>query len=224
MGDGGYTLRTFGTEILVVGIGVLAGLAGETWLSNLQGAADAREALVAVGEDLDADLGEMRSVLGTQRALADSLDFILSGASNTEILERAGLLMQTGLTQSPTVYPRRGAYAAMSTAGHFTRLRDPELTNALTSVYERDYARLEYQGTLYDADMADAWDAYRRVFDWQSGAVIENDPVAQVRFINELRLWRLWIDNYRALLEDTSEKVSVVQEQLHTSERDGGTP
>jgi hypothetical protein len=123
---------------------------------------ETREALEALGQlvlELHQDGADLVEIRQAQEGLSTHYEMILRWLSEPSSIP--GDSMTASLTsleiENRTLFPRKGSWNTMVTAGQLPDLEAPELVTLLGNLYENVIPRLEYNGQYYDTDLSTAF-------------------------------------------------------------------
>jgi hypothetical protein len=202
-------------QILIVVIGVYLGITFEAMVSDRDRTREAQSTLQYLVADMRRDDADMTRILAEQqsqqRDYAEIAAWLSSPQANSS--QRIDSLLWK-VTNSPTVYPRRGVYASMIAAGHVAQL-DQDLASAIVNLYENVYTRLAANGEHYDYTLErDYFPAYNRSWDPGRRALLTSDPVERIRFRNNVRIMDSWSRYYADLVAQSQGELRAVLGKL----------
>lgn len=208
----------FSTEIVIIVISVSISM----WFGNLsedtKNEEIAQEFLKGIGRDLEHDLLEMKedSLALQQQYL--SANFILDLNDNKTISDDsiAHFLKKTNniFWTTTLLVPNNGKYQGAKGAGHFRHIKNIELMNAITDLYEERIPLLlqaENDYLLYKHENLDNWDLRRNVREsvyaiqprtfYQSNYIQKYSKHARGGILNILGQYHLTMSETRKILQ-----------------------
>lgn len=144
--------RRFLGEALLIIVSVYVAIVLEGLSSDRERREEANDALLQLRGELVLDRTDAQRVLEYQRGLASDYTTLIDwlGHPATMPTDSAGALLKRISLSNPTAYPRKGAWAALSSTGLLSAIDDPELVIRIADHYENLVARVEYNGNDYD--------------------------------------------------------------------------
>lgn len=114
--------------------------------------ADAVNGLAQLRAELVLDRQDARSVLDRQREIGEKYEQLIAWLDRPEVMpaDSFGTVLNDVAFSNPTAYPRKGAWAMLSSSGLLSAVEDPELIVHIADHYENLVARVEYNGKDYD--------------------------------------------------------------------------
>jgi hypothetical protein len=209
-------------QIVILVIGVFLGITFEGIAADWDRAGKAYAAVVQLLGDVKRDSADMTRIIAAQQARVRDFSEIAQWLANPRDLVSARIdSLLESVTTSPTVYPRRGLYTSMMSAGQIALLSD-RLSADIVNLYENVYTRLAANGEHHDYSLErDFFPAYARAWDPSRRALITPDPTERVRFRNHVLLMRAWSDYYSKLVAENQVELRSVMAGIQTS-RHGG--
>jgi len=173
-------------EIVIVVIGVYIGI----FLGDIQAEQKFKKetdtALAALEAELRLDLVRLDEVIAVQTNMVDQQRRLID-LLNTEPFDREqiGDLLIRVINDNSTFYPNRAAYKSMESAGYLAGLPNEELRLHLTRLFEREYARQDFNSVKYDElgfqfgmeHISQNWDRDKKEFlveETTAAAMLEN--------------------------------------------------
>lgn len=143
--------RLFG-EALLIFVSVYVAIVLEGRSAERGREEEAREALRQLRAELVLDRTDAGRVVEAQRGIATDYEDLIrwSGSPTTMPTDSFGVVVRRVGVSNPTAYPRKGAWAALSSTGLLSAIRDPELVVRVADHYENLVTRVEYNGNDYD--------------------------------------------------------------------------
>lgn len=132
----GRSLRKYGTELVIVFVGVWLSLAAEGWRQGRNDSLTARGSTARIAQDLDSDLADLQLNLNRARAGVDNARWLLlrgvAPDAPVDSLQRA-----LSATQFCSVFiENRGEYAALRNSGRLGIIDDADLRQRTVQQYE----------------------------------------------------------------------------------------
>ena len=206
-------------EAVIIVASVFVAVLLEGLAEDSSRSAAAHTSLAQLAEELRADREDLAEVRLRQEELSVVYDDLLRwlavpgtipGDSVQSALDRVAFLNRT-------MYPRRGAWSAMTSTGQLVWVDDQILASRLAKMYESTHSKLEYMGQDYDFNVNEfsrlsipqAWDSQR-----EQPRV--NGPADVIELRGQLRYLRLsWNNYYLDLLDDYGSEMDELLRDLH---------
>lgn len=163
--------KRFLGEAAVIVISVYVAIVLEGASSERGRRAAAMDGLAQLRAELVLDRDEASAVLDQQRRIGAKYEQLVAWLDRPEAMpaDSFGAMLNDVAFSNPTAYPRKGAWAMLSSSGLLSAIEDPELIVSIADHYENLVARVEYNGKDYDellnATMIEtvpvAWDRVR---------------------------------------------------------------
>ncbi len=218
-------LVRWGAEALIIVSSVFVAVFLEGLANDLSSSADAHTSLVQLSEELRADRADLVGVRQSQEDLSVVYDNLLAWLSTPESMPSDSV--QAALDRvaflNRTMYPRRGAWSAMTSTGQLVWVDDQVLATRLARLYESTHSKLEYMGQDYDFNVNEfsrlsipqAWDFHRE------RARIDG-PADLIELRGQLRYLRLsWNNYYLDLLDEYGSEMDELLRDLEGYLSDG---
>jgi hypothetical protein len=202
-------------QILIVVIGVYLGITFEAMVSDRDRTRQAQSTLEYLVADMKRDDADMTRIIAEQQAQQRDYAEIAAWLGSARASSSAHIdSLLWKVTNSPTVYPRRGVYASMIAAGHVAQL-EQDVASAIVNLYENVYTRLAANGEHYDYTLErDYFPAYNRAWDPDRRSLLMADPVERVRFRNTVRIMESWSRYYSDLVTQSRSELRAVLQQI----------
>ena len=198
-------------QIVIVIIGVYLGITLERRAADRDQTRKAEASLVQLMGDLRRDEADMLRVQREQELQTRDYREIAQWLAAPRAQSSAHIdSLLRKVTNSPTVYPRRGIYESMVAAGQLALL--PETVRGdVGNLYENIYTRLAANGEQYDYSVErDFFPAYAAAWDPARKQLITTAAGDRVRFRNVVLLMAAWSEYYAMLLADSQREVAEV--------------
>jgi hypothetical protein len=139
---------TLAGEALAIGLGVFLSLWADEWRTNRSIAADSRESLARVAQNLSDDAAELARLSGVNQRRVDAIQALLTtdpdaSDASTTMAELIPFALESSLLR-----PSGQEYEALQSSGRLGLVANAELLGALALYYERR----EYAATLFVLD------------------------------------------------------------------------
>lgn len=214
-------------EAVIIVVSVFVAVFLEGVATDSSSSADAHTTLRQLAAELRTDREDLARIRGVQVGHAGAYDDLLLWLTTPESLP--GDSVQTALDQigflNLTMYPRKGAWGALTSGGQLVWVRDPGLVTRLANFYESTHTRLDAAGRDYDFNVNEvARVTASRAWDWNQMRPRANgeDDIAQL--FGQLRYLRLsWNQYYIDLLDDYGEEMETLLEDLEAYLSEGDT-
>lgn len=207
-------------QIIIVVIGVFLGITFEGMASDRDRTQKANAALAQLVVDLERDDADMSRIIETQHGQVRDFSEIaqwLLDEPNSESARIDSLLQK--VLSSYTVYPRRGLYASMISAGQIALLPE-SVSGSIVNLYENTYARLAANGEHYDFSLErDFFPAYAHAWDPTQHALIVANAAERTRFRNVVLLMRAWSAYYADLVTESQVQLRAVMAEIELREQ-----
>jgi len=143
--------RFLGEAVMIV-ISVYVAIVLEGMSGDRARRADAIDGLAQLRSELVLDRDEAQAVLLEQRRIGDKYNQLVAWLDRPETMpaDSFGVLLNEVGFSNPTAYPRKGAWAMLSSSGLLGAVEDPELIVRIADHYENLVVRVEYNGKDYD--------------------------------------------------------------------------
>jgi len=187
--------------------------------------ADAHTSLVQLADELRADREDLVEVRQRQAELSVVYDDLLLWLASPEAMP--GDSVQAALDRvaflNRTMYPRRGAWSAMTSTGQLVWVGDQSLVTRLAKMYESTHDKLGYMGQDYDFNVNDfSRLSIPRAWDTQREQARVNGPADLVELRGQLRYLRLsWNTYYLDLLDEYGGEMDELLRDLEAYLGDG---
>ena len=139
-------------EIVLVVIGILIALQVNNWNENRKIKQKQMVFLSNVKQDLNNDLLQLEKIIDYQteklNMVIELKDELISENKDFKTIERLFSSLQN--TSNDTFFANTGAYTTSGSSGILDNLEPDSLKIAITTLYERYYKRLIYNGEIYD--------------------------------------------------------------------------
>jgi hypothetical protein len=195
-------------QIVIVIIGVYLGITLERRAADRDQTRKAEASLTQLVSDLRRDEADMLRVQREQERQTRDYHEIAQWLATPATQPAAHIdSLLRKVTNNPTVYPRRGIYASMVSAGQLALL--PETVRGdVVNLYENIYTRLAANGEQYDYSVErDFFPAYTEAWDPTRQRLITTDAGDRIRFRNVVLLMAAWSEYYASLLADSQKEV-----------------
>lgn len=198
-------MRWLGEAVIIV-VSVFIAVFLEGVAADSSSSADAHTTLRQLAAELRADREDLARIRGVQVEHAGAYDDLLRWFTAPESLP--GDSVQAALDQvgflNLTMYPRKGAWGALTSGGQLVWVHDQGLVTRLANFYESTHARLEYAGRDYDFNVNEiARVTISGAWDWRQQRPRGNRETDLVELWGQVRYLRLsWNQYYIDLLDD----------------------
>ena len=139
-------------EVVVIVVSVFVAIYLEGVAGDRADAEDAHRAMEQVLVELRADSTTVIEIRAHQVQLSAVYEDLLRwfGTPGTLPLDSVQPAIDVIATENRTLFPRRGAWQAMTSTGQLIWIEDQALVTRLAHFHESENARLEYNGRDYD--------------------------------------------------------------------------
>ena len=213
-------------EAVIIVVSVFVAVFLEGVAADSSSYTDAHAALGQLVAELDADRADLARIRQNQAELSVAYDDLLRWLATPESLPEDSV--QAGLDQvgflNLTMYPRKGAWGALTSGGQLVWIRDQGLVTRLANFYESTHARLENAGRDYDFNVNEvARVTASRGWDWQQQR-LRSDRGDVAELWAQLRYLRLsWNQYYIELLDDYGDEMGALLRDLEACLNGGDT-
>lgn len=188
---------------------------------------DAHAALAQITAELRADRENLAEIRQAQVELGAYYDNLLRWLAEPESLPRDSVhaALDHVAFLNRTMYPRRGAWRALTSAGQLAWIDDPGLVTKLANLYESTHSRLEAAGRDYDFNVNEvARVAVPRAWDAELQEPRADGRAAMFELRGQLRYLRLsWNVYYIELLDDYGSEMETLLRDLDDYLASGGS-
>ncbi|WP_228850954.1 DUF6090 family protein [Aegicerativicinus sediminis] len=145
-----YLTYAFGEIVLVV-VGILIALAINNWNEERQIELGQTQFLKSLKEDLSNDLTQLNKIIEYQTGKLKTVSALQKELQTTKNFGKIETLFtQSQYASNDTFFANTGTYTTSISSGAIANLTPEALKIAITTLYERFYYRLTYNGEVYD--------------------------------------------------------------------------
>ena len=145
------------TEIFIVSIGILLAFGINTISSNISRNKEKEEYRKSLNTDLEENLKSIdRIILAQERKVKELNELLENLESSNYDLDKIGSILFRQ-RKSPTFFPISGTFKSLVSQGKI-EIFDTEVKRELFNLYDTNYERTAYNGTLYDQIYVDVYD------------------------------------------------------------------
>ncbi|MCB0647861.1 MAG: hypothetical protein KDC49_14430 [Saprospiraceae bacterium] len=206
-------------EIVLVVIGILIALQVNNWNEGRKSKLQQTVFLKNIRQDLMNDLVQLDKIIDYQTKklqVVTALSEELTHEKDFNKIENLFTTIQN--TTNATFFANTGAYTTSGTSGVLDNLQPDSLKIAITTLYERYYKRLIYNGEIYDNRTDEVVILRGKYFNKLTGTLTNKEVINDSEFINLTSIALYNNGNYVSLSNSTKKEiekvVSLVDENL----------
>ena len=202
-------------EIILVVIGILIALQVNNWNENRKSKQRQLIFLNNIKKDLANDLIQLNSIIDYQTkklAIVKELANELSPPKDFKKIER--LFAEIQNTSNDTFFANTGAYTTSGSSGILDNLEPDSLKIAITTLYERYYKRLIYNGEIYDNRTDEIVMSRGKYFNKINSTLTSEDVIHNSEFMNLTSVALYNNSNYVKLSNTTKKEIENVLELI----------
>lgn len=206
-------------EIILVVIGILIALQVNNWNEGRKSQLQQTVFLKNIRQDLTNDLVQLDKIIDYQTKklqVGTALSEELTHEKDFNKIENLFTTIQN--TTNATFFANTGAYTTSGTSGVLDNLQPDSLKIAITTLYERYYKRLIYNGEIYDNRTDEIVILRGKYFNKLTGTLTNKEVINDSEFINLTSIALYNNGNYVSLSNSTKKEiekvVSLVDENL----------
>ena len=202
-------------EIILVVIGILIALQVNNWNENRKSKQRQLIFLNNIKKDLANDLIQLNSIIDYQTkklAIVKELANELNPPKDFKKIER--LFAEIQNTSNDTFFANTGAYTTSGSSGILDNLEPDSLKIAITTLYERYYKRLIYNGEIYDNRTDEIVMSRGKYFNKINSTLTSEDVIHNSEFMNLTSVALYNNSNYVKLSNTTKKEIENVLELI----------
>lgn len=204
-------------EIILVVIGILIALQVNNWNENRKTQQRQTIFLNNIKQDLTNDLIQLNQIIDYQTkklALVNELkdELIASNKKDFKKIEHLFTIIQN--TGNNTFFPNTGAYTTSGSSGILDNLKPETLKINITTLYERYYKRLIYNGEIYDARTDDIAMRRGKYFNKLNSTLTSEAVINDGEFLNLTSIALYNNTNYVSLCNTTKNEIEKILIQI----------
>ncbi|MFD1314655.1 DUF6090 family protein [Namhaeicola litoreus] len=203
-------------EIILVVIGILIALQVNNWNENRKMQQKRLVFLNSVKQDLTNDKIQLQKIIDYQTkklALVNELkDELIADKKDFKQIETLFNIIQN--TSNSTFFANTGAYSSTGSSGILEGLKPESLKIAITTLYERYYKRLIYNGEVYDNRTDDIVMQRGKFYNKLASSLTNEAVIEDSEFINLTSIALFNNQNYVNLSSTTKKEIEKVIAQI----------
>ena len=206
-------------EIVLVVIGILIALQVNNWNEGRKSKLQQTVFLKNIRQDLMNDLVQLDKIIDYQTKKLQVVTALSEELTHEKDFNKIVNLFTTiQNTTNATFFANTGAYTTSGTSGVLDNLQPDSLKIAITTLYERYYKRLIYNGEIYDNRTDEVVILRGKYFNKLTGTLTNKEVINDSEFINLTSIALYNNGNYVSLSNSTKKEiekvVSLVDENL----------
>jgi len=198
-------------EIVLVVIGILIALQVNNWNEDRKSKKRQLIFLSNIKKDLSNDLIQLNSIIDYQTEkleIVKELAEELKSGKDFKLIERLFTDIQN--TSNNTFFANTGAYTTSGSSGILDNLEPDSLKIAITTLYERYYKRLIYNGEIYDNRTDEIVMLRGKYFNKINSTLTGEDVIHDSEFMNLTSVALYNNSNYVSLSNTTKKEIENV--------------